>query len=134
MIVVDTNVIAYLMLPGDLTAAAEALLESEPNWVAPPLWKSEFRSILAGYMRRGTLSLQQATEIQTAAEDLLAGNEANPESKAILQLVAKSPCSAYDCEFVALAQQLECALYTMDTKVLNAFPETAKSLRKTSIA
>lgn len=130
MIVVDTNVIAYLMLPGDLTAAAEALLESEPNWVAPPLWKSEFRSILAGYMRRGTLSLQQATEIQTAAEDLLAGNEANPESKAILQLVAESQCSAYDCEFVALAQQLECALYTMDTKVLNAFPETAKSLRK----
>lgn len=130
MIVVDTNVIAYLMLPGDLTAAAEALLESEPNWVAPPLWRSEFRSILAGYMRRGTLSLQQATEIQTAAEDLLAGNEANPESKAILQLVAESQCSAYDCEFVALAQQLECALYTMDTKVLNAFPETAKSLRK----
>ena len=130
MIVVDTNVIAYLMLPGDLTAAAEALLESEPDWVAPPLWKSEFRSILAGYMRRGTLSLQQATEIQTAAEDLLAGNEANPESKAILQLVAESQCSAYDCEFVALAQQLECALYTMDTKVLNAFPETAKSLRK----
>lgn len=115
MIVVDTNVIAYLMLPGDLTAAAEALLESEPDWVAPPLWKSEFRSILAGYMRRGTLSLQQATEIQTAAEDLLAGNEINPESKAILQRVAESPCSAYDCEFVALAQQLECALYTMDT-------------------
>jgi len=130
VIVVDTNVIACLMLPGDLTAAADALLESEPNWVAPPLWKSEFRSILAGYMRRGTLSLQQATEIQTAAEDLLAGNEVNPESKAILQLVAKSQCSAYDCEFVALAQQFECALYTMDTKVLNAFPETAKSLRK----
>jgi len=100
MIVVDSNVIAYLMLPGDLTAAAEALLESEPNWVAPPLWKSEFRSILAGYMRRGTLSLQQATEIQTAAEDLLAGNEINPESEAILELVAKSQCSAYDCEFV----------------------------------
>lgn len=130
MIVVDTHVIAYLMLPGELTAAAEALLESEPDWVAPPLWKSEFRSILAGYMRRGTLSLQQATEIQTAAEDLLAGNEINPGSKAILELVAKSQCSAYDCEFVALAQQFECALYTMDTKVLNAFPEMAKSLRK----
>lgn len=130
MIVVDTHVIAYLMLPGELTAAAEALLESEPDWVAPPLWKSEFRSILAGYMRRGTLSLQQATEIQTAAEDLLAGNEINPGSKAIVELVAKSQCSAYDCEFVALAQQFECALYTMDTKVLNAFPEMAKSLRK----
>jgi predicted nucleic acid-binding protein len=130
MIVVDSNVIAYLMLPGDLTAAAETLLESQPNWVSPPLWKSEFRNILAGYIRRGALSLQQATEIQMAAEDLFAGNEFAPESKAILQLVAESQCSAYDCEFVALAQQLGCALYTMDTKVLNAFPKTAKSLRK----
>ena len=60
----------------------------------------------------------------------MAGNEVNPESKAILQRVAESQCSAYDCEFVALAQQFECALYTMDTKILNAFPETAKSLRK----
>jgi predicted nucleic acid-binding protein len=129
MIVVDTNIIAYLMLPGDWTAAAETLLESEPTWVGPPLWKSEFRNILAGYMRRGTLSLEQARQIQTEAEDLLAGHEINPESKAILQLVARSQCSAYDCEFVALAQQLDCALYTMDTKVLNAFPDTARSLR-----
>jgi len=129
MIVVDTNIIAYLMLPGDWTAAAETLLESESTWVGPPLWKSEFRNILAGYMRRGTLSLEQARQIQTEAEDLLAGYEINPESKAILTLVARSQCSAYDCEFVALAQQLDCALYTMDTKVLNAFPETARSLR-----
>lgn len=128
MIVVDINVIAYLMLPGDWTAAAEALLESDPNWLAPPLWKSEFRNILAGYMRRGSLSLQQAEQIQAEAEDLLAGNEIQAESQAILRLVAQSPCSAYDCEFVALAQQLECALYTMDAKVLGAFPQTARSL------
>ena len=128
MIVVDTNIIAYLMLPSPWTAQAEALLESEPDWVAPPLWRSELRNILAGYMRRGALSLEQAVQIQREAQDLLAGGEVHPESKAVLQLVAQSQCSAYDCEFVAVAQQMHCALYTMDAKVLNAFPGTAKSL------
>ena len=51
MIVVDTNVLAYLYLPSDFTLAAEKLLLNDPQWVAPHLWRSEFRNILAGYMR-----------------------------------------------------------------------------------
>ena len=56
MIVVDFNILAYLYLPGERTAAAEALLEHVPDWAAPVLWRSEFRNILASYMRRKTLA------------------------------------------------------------------------------
>lgn len=128
MIVVDTNIVAYLLLPGPWTGAAEALLEREPTWAAPPLWRSELRNILAGCMRRGTLSLEQALRVQEAAQDLLSGHEIDVRSSAVLELVAQSQCSAYDCEFVALARQLQCALYTLDAKLLKAFPETAQSL------
>jgi predicted nucleic acid-binding protein len=128
LIVVDTNIVAYLLLPGPWTGAAEELLEREPTWAAPPLWRSELRNILAGYMRRGTLSLEQALGVQEAAQDLLSGHEIDVRSSAVLELVAQSQCSAYDCEFVALARQLQCALYTLDAKLLNAFPETAQSL------
>ena len=130
MIVVDTNVIAYLLIPGPWTEAAEELLQAEPVWAAPHLWRSEFRNILAGYLRRGTLSFEQTLALQSTAESLLAGHETSVDSRAVLELVRGSNCSAYDCEFVALARQSGSVLYTLDAKLLAAFPETAKPLKK----
>ena len=128
MIVVDTNVLAYLYLPGDYTAQAEALLERDPEWVAPVLWRSEFRNILAGYIRRRTLTFEQARDIQAEAEHLLSGAEHDVDSQRVLELVRDSDCSAYDCEFVALAMKLGVSLVTMDSKLLRAFPERAVPL------
>jgi predicted nucleic acid-binding protein len=128
VIVVDTNVLAYLYLPGDFTAQAEALLEREPEWAMPVLWRSEFRNILAGYMRRGTLTFEQARDLQAEAESLLAGSEHDVDSRQVLELVRDSDCSAYDCEFVALALRLDTRLVTMDAKLLKAFPRRAVAL------
>ena len=71
MIVVDTNVLAYFFMRGEHTSASEALYERDPQWVAPLLWRSEFRNLLAGYMRREGLSLEKACALQAAAESLL---------------------------------------------------------------
>lgn len=128
MIVVDSNILAYLYLPGEFTSAAEALLEREPEWAAPPLWRSEFRNILAGYVRRSMLTFEQAGSLQAEAEALLNGFEFAVQSREVLELVRDSECSAYDCEFVALATRLETKLVTMDKKVLKAFPKRAVSL------
>lgn len=128
MIVVDSNVLAYLYLPGEYTSVAEALLEHDPNWAAPVLWRSEFRNILAGYLRRGSLTFQQAHSLQREAEDLLAGAEYEVDSLSVLELVRDSECSAYDCEFVALAMKLGAKLVTMDGKLLRAFPGIAVAL------
>lgn len=128
MIVVDTNILAYLYLPGEFTAQAEALLQSNPDWAAPLLWRSEFRNILAGFMRRRAITLDQAKALQCEAESLLSGREFEVASDAVLTLVKNSDCSAYDCEFVALADQLNVKLITADKKVLRAFPARAFGL------
>jgi predicted nucleic acid-binding protein len=60
MIVVDSNVLAYLYLPGDYTEAEERLYQRDTAWHAPVLWRSGFRNILVGYMRRGVLTPEQA--------------------------------------------------------------------------
>ena len=128
MIVVDSNVLVYLYLPGEYTADAEALFESDPEWAAPVLWRSEFRNVLAGYMRRKTLTFDQAYAVQCEAENLLAGSEFEVDSHAVLELVRDSECSAYDCEFIALATKLNTKLVTMDKKVLRAFPNRSVAL------
>jgi predicted nucleic acid-binding protein len=128
MIVVDSNVVAYLYLPGDHTEKAEALLEHDADWAAPLLWRSEFRNILAGYMRRKTLTYEAARDLQLEAESLLAGAEHEVDSRQVLELVRDTDCSAYDCEFVALAMTLGVKLVTMDAKLLKAFPKYAVPL------
>jgi predicted nucleic acid-binding protein len=128
MIVVDSNVLAYLYLPGDYTVHAEKLLEQDPDWAAPVLWRSEFRNILAGYTRRKALTFEQACSLQSEAESLLAGSEFEVDSRAVLELVRDSDCSAYDCEFIALAMKLNTKLVTEDKKLLRAFPTLAVAL------
>ena len=128
MIVVDTNVVAYLLLPGPQTAAAEALLEGHPTWAAPPLWRSEWHNVLCGYLRSGSLTLEQVIALQLQAETLVIGHEEPVQSEAVLQLAASSGCSAYDCEFVAAAQQLDAPLVTADRALLKAFPALTRSL------
>lgn len=125
MIVVDTNVIAYLHLSGEFTSRAEALLQKDPEWVAPLLWRSELRNLLAGYLRRKTLSFDEAREVQAEAESLMAGSEYEVDSQRVLELVRDSECSAYDCEFAALAMRLNVKLATSDSKLLKAFPKLA---------
>ena len=128
MIVVDSNVLAYLYLPGEYSTAAEALLEQDSDWAAPILWRSEFRNILAVYMRRKGITFEQANSLQREAESLLEGAEFELESLAVLELVRDSDCSAYDCEFIALAMKLDTKLVTMDKKLLRAFPKRAIAL------
>lgn len=128
MIVVDTNVLAYLWLPGECTSAAERLLKADSDWNAPLLWRSEFRNVLAGSRRRGDLDLETAMEIADQAEGQMRGREFAVPSAQVLDCVSASDCSAYDCEFVVLAMELRVKLVTSDQRLIRAFPRVARRL------
>lgn len=130
MIVVDTNVLAYLLLPGPKTELAEILREQEREWAAPPLWRSELRNVLSGYLRRDLLQRSAAVALMQAAEAILSTHDQPVSSEHVFELVSSSPCSAYDCEFVAAAQQLGVPLVTEDRAILAAFPDLAHALHQ----
>ncbi|OGV71829.1 MAG: hypothetical protein A2269_02580 [Lentisphaerae bacterium RIFOXYA12_FULL_60_10] len=129
MIVVDVNVLAYLWIPGEMTALAEQALKRDAHWVSSILWRSEFRNILAGYLRRGDLDQATVERCMDGAESQLAGYEYVIPSRLVMRTVATSTCSAYDCEYVALAEDLNATLVTSDKQVLTEFPSLTKSLK-----
>ncbi len=128
MIVVDTNVIGYLYLASDHSTQAEQAFSRDPLWTAPLLWRSELRNVLALYVRKRRLSLADAQQVMEEASRLMRGREYETVSHQILALASTSACSAYDCEFVALAKDLDIPLVTVDRQVLSEFPDVAVSL------
>ena len=128
MIVVDTNILAYLLIPGERSAAAESLLERDPEWAAPVLWRSELRQVLPSYLQRGALSLDACAELWARADALLTGHQHLVPTRTVLELALDSGCSAYDCEYVALAKLLGVPLVTEDRAVLAAFANIAQRL------
>ena len=128
MIVVDTNIIGYLYLSSPWSELAEKALLKDDDWVAPLLWRSELRSVLSQYLRKGFLSFEDALAIMDEATALMRGMEYEVASKEVLELVRVSSCSAYDCEFVALARHLGVRLITVDKQILREFPQDALSL------
>jgi predicted nucleic acid-binding protein len=128
VIVVDANVIVYLVALGSNTPAAKSVFQHDPDWRAPPLWRSEVRNALVGHMRWGGLQLATAVAAMGDAERLLRAGEEYVDSRRVLELAVASGRSAYDCEYIALAEHLDVPLVTADHALLQAFPGTTRAL------
>ena len=128
MIVADTNLIVYLLVRGQFTEGAEAVYRNDPNWSAPLLWRSEFRNVLLLYLRRKLISMEEVFATMVQAERLMKGQEFEVESSHVLRLAAASGCSAYDCEFVALAQDLGVPMVTSDRALIAKFRPAVVSM------
>lgn len=127
MIVVDTNVIASIWVSNDMDEWVYKVLKKDDDWIAPLLWRSEFRNVLSLYLRKDILELPVVLQTIEEAEQLMDANEFEVNSTQVMSLVSDSSCSAYDCEFVALADDLNVPLVTFDKKVLREFPNIAIS-------
>jgi predicted nucleic acid-binding protein len=122
VIVVDTNVLAYLLIPGKYTERAENLLTADPDWAAPRLWRNELRNVLSTYVRNKLIKLTDAAALYRQAANIIGTDEYDVETRDVLRLSEASGCSAYDCEFVALADFLDVKFFTADAKLAKAFP------------
>ena len=127
MIVSDTNLMIRLYVESAISPLARELMLRDPDWAAPVLWRSEFRSTLIKGIRSKLIDLDDAFRIMGEAESMMSFNEHEMASDDVLDLAATSGCSAYDAEFVVLARDLRVPLVTTDKELLEKFPETAIS-------
>lgn len=127
MIVADATLIIHFSMPGHKTEQAEAVRRKDPVWVAPPLWEYEVLNVLWSYVHFKNLPLAHALEHWGVAQDLIDGRTYRLAPSEVLRLAAEAGHSAYDCQYVAIAQHLNEWLVTSDGEVLKAFPEIAIS-------
>lgn len=125
MIVVDTNIIAHMTFATDHSPVVSSLHAHDPVWEAPILWKSEFLNVLALYYRKKLIDVEESLKALDFAERLIGLREHRISSPDVLNLIIRSSCSAYDCEFVGLAEKLDTKLVTYDKKILREFPSFA---------
>ena len=129
MIVVDTNVICYLLMPGEHTAAAERLYRADPEWIAPRLWLDELLNVLATSERQAFLDAEQAAAILRDAVDLMQDGTYEVPPERVLAIARRTGCSAYDSQVIALAEDRHLKLHTWDRKILERCPELAVAPR-----
>jgi predicted nucleic acid-binding protein len=131
MIVVDSMFLNYALITHpQFSDEVSALRSADANWCGPPIWRSEQRNVLMQYVRatdpripRTDIDLENAKGYMADAEQWM--RTVQVRSEAVLGLAAESGCTAYDCEYVALARRLDQALVTYDNDVLTAFPDLA---------
>jgi predicted nucleic acid-binding protein len=126
VIVVVTNVIAYLVLKGDQSEVCSNLYEYDPDWTAPRLWRDELANVLATYERQNLLARQDALLAFQDAEAAINGNEFDISIDKILSVSARTGCTGYDAQYIALAEDLGLKLYTFDKRILQKAEELAR--------
>ena len=116
MIVVDTNVIAYLLIEGDRTADAQALRRADPDWRSEPFLLVEFSNLLATQVRAKALSGAQANSLLASAAQQVVSWVEVPHAEA-LAVSLEQNVSAYDARFIACARRLSVPLVTEDSRL-----------------
>ena len=128
MIVVDVNVIAYLLIEGEYTESATRLWRQQQDWGLPSLWRHEFLNVLATYVRHGGASIGDAESIWWQAIELFSGCEQEVDMIRALRVAAERNISAYDAQYIALAQELATVCISEDRRLVSKYPEVATTM------
>jgi predicted nucleic acid-binding protein len=125
--VVDTNVVAYLLLGTEQYAdEARTFLASLGGAQAPALWEAELANVLWMATRHKILTIEEATGRLALADSL--GIDTVPNRtlwQGALVRSHQSGVAVYDTLFVELAARQRVPLATFDAALIKAFPKIA---------
>jgi predicted nucleic acid-binding protein len=128
VIVVDVNVLAYLLIEGPSTLSAQELLLVDPDWRVPDLWRHELLNVLATYVRTHKLALVQALAVLETAERNFGPRTVSVPANDALRAAERLGISGYDAQYIMLATILSVRCVTEDRPLRRAAPEIAISI------
>jgi len=128
MVLIDTNILAYLLIDGEQAEAARRLRRSDPDWRSEAFIMAEFTNVLVRYTLGKRITLALAQDLLEKAGTLLDGKLGRISHAQVLTTAARHRVTAYDARFLALAQRVGLRLVTEDNKLRTAAPALTQSL------
>ncbi|MBN1630417.1 MAG: type II toxin-antitoxin system VapC family toxin [Thermoleophilia bacterium] len=96
MLVVDANIVVYLLTQNERTAQARALWATDRDWRAPRLLFYELASVFSQLVKRRAMSLEAAVAGLESGAALVRLLDREPSAGRILEISTKLRLSAYD--------------------------------------
>lgn len=128
MLVVDTNVVASLLLNGPFSEQARALYAADPDWRSEAFLMTELANVLASQVKLRDMPLPDALNLLSRADALMADGLVEIPHGAALTLATRLGVSAYDARHLVVAQRLQTRLVTEDAKLRSKAPDLTGSL------
>ena len=128
MLLVDTNVVAYLLIEGDYTEAAQELRARDSDWRSEAFLLVEFTNVLVSSIARKRMTLSMAEDFLAKVSSLFDGKLGRIPHASVLAIATRHRVSAYDARFLSLADQLGSRLITEDARLRAAAPALTQSL------
>jgi predicted nucleic acid-binding protein len=129
VVVIDTNILAYLLIAGDRTKEAQALYRQDPEWKSEAFLLVEFSNLLATCVRNERLTRSRSERVLAEAQSRISGFVQLPHQTA-LRIANELGISAYDARFLAAAEALNAELVTEDAKLRASAPGRTRSLEE----
>jgi predicted nucleic acid-binding protein len=127
VVLIDTNILAYLLLEGDRTALAQELYERDSDWCSEAFLMVEFSNVLATSIRSRAITREQGVKLLAGAEALVPVLT-SVQHERVLEAAIQFGTSAYDARFIALAMQMKIKLVTEDARLRSAVPAWTNSI------
>lgn len=128
MIIADTCLIFHLFNETDLTIGAQKVLDIEPHWTVPPLWREEYANVLSKLARKENRSKKDIITLFKSTVDELSNCEVSIDTHKALEISIEYKISVYDAHFVALAIEFNTLVITEDKEILKKCPDISVSI------
>jgi predicted nucleic acid-binding protein len=130
VIVADTCLIFHLFNETVLTVNAQKILDKDPHWILPPLWKEEYANVLSKLARKKLRTIGEVIGHFNYTVEELKNCEINIDTKQALEISIEYKISVYDAHFIALAMDFNTLLVTEDKEILKNCSNLAVSLHE----
>lgn len=128
MIISDTCLVFHLFNQTSLTPKAQKILDEDPHWILPPLWREEYANIISKLARREKRPFDEVIHHFNQTLEEFKNCEIYVETAKALKISIDYRISVYDAHFVALALDFKKPLVTEDKEILKNCAHLAVSI------